>query len=161
MAKLVQSVTSHLRFSTTRLTWLYSNHSSVLMSTHLVLSSGKFAPGKWKIFKYFHLNELFSCLLKTNSRCKHHGLIEGTEFKLPYSDVVGLDPSLEEMQKVVCIQKIRPNIPSSWKKDHTLSKMTKLLQECWYESAPARLTALRIKKSISSFGKPSPLSKKG
>jgi hypothetical protein len=79
---------------------------------------------------------------------------------LPYSDVVGLDPSLEEMQKVVCVQKIRPNIPSSWKTDFILLKMTKLLQECWYESAPARLTALKIKKTISCFGNSSQIPKK-
>ena len=27
--------------------------------------------------------------------------------------------------------------------------MWKLMQECWYENASARLTALRIKKSIA------------
>jgi hypothetical protein len=76
-----------------------------------------------------------------------------SEFKLPYSDVVGLDPSIDEMRKVVCIEKLRPNLPNHWTSDPLLTEMSKVLQECWYEAASSRLTALRIKKNLSTLNK--------
>lgn len=82
------------------------------------------------------------------SRCKHNLLPENPEFKLPYSDVVGPDPSIEEMRKVVCIERLRPNIPNPWAAEPMLAKMSEILPECWYHSAPARLTALRVKKTL-------------
>ena len=71
-----------------------------------------------------------------------------TPFKLPYSDVVGSDPSLEDMRKVVCEDNLRPNIPNSWSTDPLLSEMSTIMEECWYESASARLTAIRVKKNL-------------
>lgn len=36
------------------------------------------------------------------------------DFQLPYYDLVPSDPSVEDMRKVVCDQKLRPNIPNQW-----------------------------------------------
>lgn len=36
------------------------------------------------------------------------------DFQLPYYDMVPSDPSIEDMKKVVCDQKLRPNIPNQW-----------------------------------------------
>ncbi|XP_018581140.1 activin receptor type-1B-like isoform X2 [Scleropages formosus] len=36
------------------------------------------------------------------------------EYQLPYYDLVPSDPSIEEMRKVVCEQKLRPNVPNWW-----------------------------------------------
>lgn len=36
------------------------------------------------------------------------------EYQLPYYDMVPSDPSLEEMRKVVCDQKLRPSVPNQW-----------------------------------------------
>lgn len=36
------------------------------------------------------------------------------DYQLPYYDLVQSDPSVEEMKKVVCEQKLRPNIPNRW-----------------------------------------------
>ena len=36
------------------------------------------------------------------------------DYQLPYYDLVQSDPSVEEMRKVVCEQKLRPNIPNRW-----------------------------------------------
>lgn len=36
------------------------------------------------------------------------------EYQLPYYDLVPSDPSIEEMRKLVCDQKLRPNIPNWW-----------------------------------------------
>ncbi|KAM7080104.1 activin receptor type-1B isoform 1-T1 [Ciconia maguari] len=45
-------------------------------------------------------------------RCNAGGIHE--EYQLPYYDLVPSDPSIEEMRKVVCDQKLRPNIPNWW-----------------------------------------------
>jgi len=70
------------------------------------------------------------------------------DYRLPYSEYVGPDPSLEEMRKVVCVENLRPDIPEAWIHDSVLSEVSRLMQECWYENGASRLTALRVKKSL-------------
>uniref|UniRef100_A0A8C4R0S1 receptor protein serine/threonine kinase n=1 Tax=Eptatretus burgeri TaxID=7764 RepID=A0A8C4R0S1_EPTBU len=82
-------------------------------------------------------------------RCIDGGLPE--EYQLPYHDCVPSDPSVEEMRRVVCDQKLRPNIPARWHSCKTLHRVSKIMQECWYQNAAARLTALRVKKSLSQL----------
>ncbi|KAH8277733.1 hypothetical protein KR018_004422 [Drosophila ironensis] len=73
------------------------------------------------------------------------------EYQLPYYDAVQPDPSIDEMKKVVCIEKIRPNIPNRWHASDVLHNMAKVMKECWYPNPVARLTALRIKKTLASI----------
>ncbi|XP_067630347.1 TGF-beta receptor type-1 isoform X3 [Eurosta solidaginis] len=73
------------------------------------------------------------------------------EYQLPYYDVVQPDPSIEEMKKVVCIDKMRPNIPNRWHASEVLHGMAKVMKECWYPNPVARLTALRIKKTLANI----------
>ncbi|XP_029405391.2 TGF-beta receptor type-1 isoform X3 [Bactrocera dorsalis] len=73
------------------------------------------------------------------------------EYQLPYFDVVQPDPSIEEMKKVVCIDKMRPNIPNRWHASDVLHGMAKVMKECWYPNPVARLTALRIKKTLANI----------
>ena len=40
------------------------------------------------------------------------GLCE--EYQLPYFDMVPSDPSVEDMKKVVCCERRRPEIPNRW-----------------------------------------------
>uniref|UniRef100_A0A8C9T7H6 TGF-beta receptor type-1 n=2 Tax=Scleropages formosus TaxID=113540 RepID=A0A8C9T7H6_SCLFO len=82
-------------------------------------------------------------------RCSIGGIHE--DYQLPYYDLVQSDPSVEEMRKVVCDQKLRPNIPNKWQSCEALRVMAKIMRECWYASGAARLTALRIKKSLSQL----------
>lgn len=42
------------------------------------------------------------------------------EYKLPYYNVVGQDPSFEEMKKVVALAQIRPKVLEKYN-DHTVS----------------------------------------
>ncbi|KAI8431096.1 hypothetical protein MSG28_001153 [Choristoneura fumiferana] len=51
------------------------------------------------------------------------------EYQPPYYDCVPPDPALEDMRRVVCVMK-----------------------ECWYQNPAARLTALRIKKTLANIG---------
>ncbi|XP_075581192.1 activin receptor type-1B isoform X5 [Pelecanus crispus] len=82
-------------------------------------------------------------------RCNAGGIHE--EYQLPYYDLVPSDPSIEEMRKVVCDQKLRPNIPNWWQSYEALRVMGKMMRECWYANGAARLTALRIKKTLSQL----------
>ncbi|XP_005103381.1 TGF-beta receptor type-1 [Aplysia californica] len=82
-------------------------------------------------------------------RCSVGGIFE--EFQLPYYDVVPSDPSLEDMRKIVCGDKQRPAIPNRWQNIESLRVMARLMKECWYSNSAARLTALRIRKTLAGL----------
>ncbi|XP_044746861.1 TGF-beta receptor type-1 isoform X3 [Coccinella septempunctata] len=84
-----------------------------------------------------------------STRCNVGGIYD--EYNLPFYDAVPPDPTIEEMRRVVCIEKQRPNIPNRWQSCEALHVMSKLMKECWYHNATARLTALRIKKTLSNY----------
>ncbi len=73
------------------------------------------------------------------------------EYQLPFYDVVPSDPSIEEMRKVVCVDRQRPSVPNRWQSHEALRVMSQLMKECWYANAAARLTALRIKKTLANL----------
>ncbi|XP_067125600.1 activin receptor type-1 isoform X2 [Centruroides vittatus] len=79
-------------------------------------------------------------------RCLSGGIAE--PYKPPYFDMVPNDPSFEDMRKVVCVDGRRPTIPNRWAFDPTLNAMSRLMKECWHPNPSARLTALRIKKTL-------------
>ncbi|XP_066490207.1 activin receptor type-1C isoform X3 [Tiliqua scincoides] len=104
------------------------------------------------IFESFKRADIYSLGLvywEISRRCSVGGIVE--EYQLPYYDVVPSDPSIEDMRKVVCEQKLRPNIPNQWQSCEALRVMGRIMRECWYPSGAARLTALRIKKTISQL----------
>ncbi|XP_068936175.1 activin receptor type-1 isoform X1 [Petaurus breviceps papuanus] len=82
-------------------------------------------------------------------RMVSNGIVE--DYKPPFYDVVPNDPSFEDMRKVVCVDQQRPNIPNRWFSDPTLTSLAKLMKECWYQNSSARLTALRIKKTLTKI----------
>ncbi|KAM4626657.1 activin receptor type-1 [Discoglossus pictus] len=82
-------------------------------------------------------------------RMLSNGIVE--DYKPPFYDVVPNDPSFEDMKKVVCVDQQRPNIPNRWFSDPTLTALAKLMKECWYQNPSARLTALRIKKTLTKI----------
>ena len=80
------------------------------------------------------------------------------------------------MKEVVCDKKMRPNCPEKWQKNEVniitsitfglvhsihsfivflklkaLKLVTKVMRECWFENTMARLTALRIKKTLAGL----------
>ncbi|XP_060554498.1 TGF-beta receptor type-1-like isoform X2 [Ruditapes philippinarum] len=82
-------------------------------------------------------------------RCSIGGIFE--DYQQPYYNMVPPDPYLDEMKKVVCTEKRRPDIPNRWQGQEALRVMARIMKECWYHNAAARLTALRIKKTLSSL----------
>lgn len=73
------------------------------------------------------------------------------DYQLPYYDCVSSDPSFEDMLQVVCVKKIRPQIPIRWESEDVLQTLSKLMQECWRSSPACRLTSLRVKKTLSKL----------
>jgi len=72
------------------------------------------------------------------------------EYKMPYEDHVDPDPEISEMHNVVCNLKIRPH-NKDWPQHQVLESVWKLLEECWCSNPSSRLTALRIKKNLSTI----------
>nr|AGW51569.1 BMP and activin membrane-bound inhibitor type Ib protein [Pinctada fucata] len=85
-------------------------------------------------------------LWEITRRCISNGVVE--EHQLPYQDMVPSDPSFEEMRKIVCVEKLRPDFPIRWLSNEYLKTMSKLMGECWSHNPQARLTALRVKKTL-------------
>ncbi|XP_077997804.1 TGF-beta receptor type-1-like [Glandiceps talaboti] len=100
-------------------------------------------------FKRADVYALGLVLWEISRRCNVEGIYE--EFQLPYFDKVPSDPSIDDMRKIVCDDKQRPDIPNRWMSQEVLRAMSKLMKECWYHNGAARLTALRIKKTLASL----------
>ncbi|XP_076664895.1 TGF-beta receptor type-1 babo isoform X5 [Andrena cerasifolii] len=101
-------------------------------------------------FKRADVYALGLILWEIARRCNVGGIHE--EYQLPFYDLVPSDPTIEEMRKVVCTDRQRPSIPNRWQSIEALQVMSKVMKECWYHNAAARLTALRIKKSLANYG---------
>nr|XP_045008564.1 serine/threonine-protein kinase receptor R3 isoform X2 [Jaculus jaculus]XP_045008565.1 serine/threonine-protein kinase receptor R3 isoform X2 [Jaculus jaculus] len=75
-----------------------------------------------------------------------NGIVE--DYRPPFYELVPNDPSFEEMKKVVCVDQQTPTIPNRLAADPVLSGLAQMMRECWYPNPSARLTALRIKKTL-------------
>lgn len=78
-----------------------------------------------------------------------NGIVE--EYRPPFYDLVPSDPSFEEMKKVVCVDQHRPSLHNRLQSHPILTAIVKIMKECWFQSPVARLTALRIKKTLSKL----------
>lgn len=70
------------------------------------------------------------------------------DYALPYFDTVPSDPSFEDMYDIVCTKGIRPQLSERWQDEEILQVLSKIMVECWHPRPIARLTALRIKKTL-------------
>uniref|UniRef100_A0A674E979 receptor protein serine/threonine kinase n=1 Tax=Salmo trutta TaxID=8032 RepID=A0A674E979_SALTR len=78
-----------------------------------------------------------------------NGIVE--EYRPPFFDMVPSDPSFEEMKKVVCVDQQRPSLHNRLHSHPILASIAKVMKECWFQSPPARLTALRVRKTLSKL----------
>jgi hypothetical protein len=85
------------------------------------------------------------------TRCHVDNKVPKGEFKLPYYDLVGADPSLEEMRKIVCDDGMRPTVPGSWPTHARASQMLRVINEMWFETPASRLSAIRVKKTLTNL----------
>jgi len=73
------------------------------------------------------------------------------DYQLPYYQFVPSDPSFDDMYQVVCTAGTRPDVPARWHSTELLRGLTKLMSECWHRDPSVRLTALRVKKSLTKL----------
>ncbi|KAJ8017044.1 hypothetical protein DPEC_G00013670 [Dallia pectoralis] len=88
-------------------------------------------------------------LWEISRRTVVNGIVE--EYRPPFFDMVPSDPSFEEMKKVVCVDQQRPSLHNRLHSHVILSSIAKIMKECWFQSPPARLTALRVRKTLSKL----------
>lgn len=74
-------------------------------------------------------------------------------YEAPYAQHVSVDPTADEMRQVVCNQKVRPQISVRWTKFASMRDYVALMSECWYEKPQARLSALRVRKSLGDLAR--------
>lgn len=74
-------------------------------------------------------------------------------YEAPYQHLVSLNPTVEEMREIVCIQKIRPHLSGRWSRFAPMRDCSTLMRECWYEKPSARLSALRIRKTLGDIAR--------
>jgi hypothetical protein len=104
---------------------------------------------KSDFFESYRLADIYSLALvfwEVVRRTQFNGVCE--EYVVPYHDVVPNDPSFEDMRKVVCVDQQRPHISNRWQNETILMDLSKIIKESWAQNPSARLTALRIKKSL-------------
>ncbi|CAH1710576.1 bone morphogenetic protein receptor type-1B-like [Aphis gossypii] len=75
-------------------------------------------------------------------------MLQADEYMLPYANLVGSDPSVEDMRLVLIVQGARPDIPIRWKCDNRLRVISEIIQECWHQNPNVRLPALRVMKTL-------------
>lgn len=70
------------------------------------------------------------------------------EYKAPYEEEVGKNPSFEQMQILVSRHKTRPQFPSGWGGGLVSKIAQETCEDCWDADAEARLTALCTEERI-------------
>ncbi|XP_074107496.1 serine/threonine receptor kinase thickveins isoform X2 [Cotesia typhae] len=106
-------------------------------------------------FDAFKMADMYSVglvLWEVCRRCVSGGKIAVADpYQLPYFDVVPNDPNFEDMRLAICVKKLRPVLPLRWQHDPVLFALSKVMTECWHGNPAVRLTALRVKKSLSKL----------
>lgn len=83
-----------------------------------------------------------------NVTCCTGDMCNSGEFPAPpYHHRAPPDPSYEDMRKIVCVDRDRPE-PLDYHDHPTMVSMWKLIQECWHHNPSARLSALRVRKTL-------------
>ncbi|XP_035238067.1 serine/threonine-protein kinase receptor R3 isoform X1 [Anguilla anguilla] len=104
------------------------------------------------VFESFKQTDIWALglvLWEITRRTLVNGIVE--EYRPPFFDVVPSDPSFEEMKKVVCVDQYRPSLHNRLHSHPILSAIAKIMKECWFQNPPARLTALRVSKTLSKL----------
>lgn len=105
-------------------------------------------------FEHHKMADVYSLALVLWEMCRRctDGAGRCESYAPPYHESVSADPGLEEMHACVVRRGSRPTIPSRWREaEGALAAVAALLPECWHRSPPVRLTALRVKKTLTRF----------
>lgn len=109
-------------------------------------------------FMSFRRADIYSLSLVLWEIASRTILFEGhtpAPYKLPYEDDVNAEPTIQMMHAIVCQEKKRPPFSSIQDVPRSLrlcswERLCKVACECWTEEATWRLSALKMKKDLSS-----------
>ncbi|XP_021698350.1 bone morphogenetic protein receptor type-2 [Aedes aegypti] len=73
------------------------------------------------------------------------------EYKAPYEEEIGTNPSFEQMQVLVSRNKTRPRFPINYEKSVAAKVIKDTCEDCWDHDAEARLTALCVQERIQEI----------
>ena len=68
------------------------------------------------------------------------------EYRQPYFEFVDNNPGMEEMERVVVFEKMRPGFSDGQRE--CLGELCDLAEECWLKEGDDRPTMLRVKKTL-------------
>ncbi|XP_060075572.1 activin receptor type-2B-like [Ylistrum balloti] len=86
------------------------------------------------------------------SRCSgSDGPVE--DYQLPYEEEIGSHPTLEDMQELVVMKKIRPTIKDYWMRHVGLEALIPTIEECWDQDAEARVSADCVHERLLQIGR--------
>jgi len=83
--------------------------------------------------------------------CQVDSDVSERERTLPYIDEVPGNPSVEDMLKVVVEEEKRPPLLDRWRQNPITRELCKMIEELWCKDPAERLSALRIKKTLSDM----------
>ncbi|XP_022109943.1 activin receptor type-2A-like isoform X1 [Acanthaster planci] len=97
--------------------------------------------------------DMYACglvLWEIASRCTaQEGPVD--EYMLPFEEEVGQAPTLEDMQDVVVVKRLRPVIRESWLKHSGMRLLFETIEECWDHDSEARLSAGCVEERLSQL----------
>jgi len=77
------------------------------------------------------------------------GYYEALAYKLPFSDQVGLQPSYDEMKRLVVQDNFRPAIPTEWDRNTVVRQVKDIIRACWDKDPKQRKSAEQIVQEIT------------
>ncbi|ODM91724.1 Activin receptor type-2A [Orchesella cincta] len=99
----------------------------------------------------FQRIDMYACglvLWELASRCNAQQGPIG-EYRLPFEEFTGQQPSLEEMQDVVVTQRKRPTIRNDWLSHPGMTVLVEAMRDAWDQDAEARISASCIVERLS------------
>ncbi|BES97513.1 Activin types I and II receptor domain [Nesidiocoris tenuis] len=82
-----------------------------------------------------------------------HRLSDVPPYSMPFEREVGLHPTFEEMQVLVCRNKARPLYPIEWRNNTATRTIRETIEDCTDQDGEARLTALCVHERINQIRK--------
>lgn len=129
---------------------ILKTNASVDYTSFATFASGdiyQFALVMWEICHRTRLESTFEPLL---------GSISFKSAKLPphrspYDHVVGPDPDIASMAKIVCDRQQRPIIDNNLYSDPIMEEAVCIMQECWHPNLDSRIPTLGVKSRLKTL----------
>ncbi|NP_001292259.1 actin-related protein 2 precursor [Magallana gigas] len=75
------------------------------------------------------------------------------EYQLPFEEEAGSHPTLEDMQELVVMKKLRPTIKNHWLQHPGLEQVAATIEGCWDQDAEARVSAICVQERLSQLSR--------